>query len=110
METLIPREYSHEGKRYVDVIVDCGPDGSMTPLSFRWGSRTVPVDRLLECRREASLIAGGVGTRYICRVEGRRLSLWYEDGRWFVELRPGQSVPPAAVDPAGTRRSGPHRS
>ena len=87
METLIPREYEHDGKRYVDVTVQCTEDGEMLPLSFRWGEEEIAIDRLLEQRREASLWAGGCGIRYICRVRGRRLSLWYEDGRWFVERR-----------------------
>ncbi|NJP39499.1 hypothetical protein HCH52_00270 [Oscillospiraceae bacterium HV4-5-C5C] len=85
METMIRRQYEHPGKRYlpVKVLYDC--NGVMTPQSFQWAGQEILVDRVLAVRREASQIAGAAGIRYVCRVLGRQLSLWYEDGRWFVE-------------------------
>ncbi len=88
METMIPRTYEHAGKRYVEVTVYFREDGKMIPRSFMWHGQSFDVDRLLEVRPEASRIAGAFGMRYICRVLGRQLSLWYEEGRWFVEIRP----------------------
>ncbi|MDD4368554.1 MAG: hypothetical protein PHP39_06395 [Oscillospiraceae bacterium] len=94
METMIRRQYEHPGKRYlpVKVLYDCS--GTMTPQSFQWGQREIPVDRVLAIRPEASQTAGGAGIRYVCRVLGRQLSLWYEDGRWFVEqqVRPPHTL------------------
>lgn len=87
METLVEREYTHSGKRYVPVTVCYHRDGSLSPLSFGWEGREYTVDRILDHHREASLIAGATGIRYICRVLGRQLSLWDEGDRWFVELR-----------------------
>lgn len=88
METLVKREYQHPGKRYVPVTVCFHRDGSLTPLSFGWEGREYEVDRVLDHHREASLIAGATGIRYVCRVLGRQLSLWDEGDRWFVEVRP----------------------
>lgn len=87
MQTMIPRTYEHGGKRYVEVVVRFYPDGKMEPRSFVWQSQTFEVDRVLEVRREVSEIAGEMGIRYICRVLGRQLSLWFQNDRWFVEIR-----------------------
>lgn len=88
METMISRTYEHGGKRYVEVTVHFREDGEMEPRAFKWYSQEFEVDRVLEVRPEASVIAGAAGIRYICRVLGRQLSLWYEEGRWFVEIKP----------------------
>lgn len=40
---------------------------------------------LLDCRRAASLKAGGIGMRYTVRISNRQSYLYYEDPRWFVE-------------------------
>jgi len=33
----------------------------------------------------ASLKAGGQGMRYTCRIAGKQVFLFCDDGRWFVE-------------------------
>lgn len=73
-------------KVYVAVTVRFEIDGAMTPLSITWeDGRTFEVDKILDFRRAASLKAGGVGMRYLCRIENKETYLFYEDPRWFVE-------------------------
>lgn len=45
------------------------------------------IDKVLDCRRAASLKAGGVGMRYIIQIGKRQSYLYYEDPRWFVEAK-----------------------
>lgn len=61
-------------------------DGTVTPLSIEWeDGREFSVDRVLDSRKAANLKAGGVGTRYLCRIQSKEIYLYYEDPRWFVE-------------------------
>ena len=60
----------------------------VTPLSLTWEDGTVfEIDKVLDCRRAASLKAGGVGMRYIIQIGKRQSYLYYEDPRWFVEAK-----------------------
>lgn len=60
--------------------------GNITPISVVWeDGRGFKIDRVLDVRRAASLKAGGIGVRYLCRISGRETFLYYEDPRWFVE-------------------------
>lgn len=54
---------------------------------FRWeDGQMYEIDRVTDCRRAASLKAGGVGERYTCIVAGIQHYLYYEgDNRWFME-------------------------
>ena len=61
-------------------------DGTVRPTSIIWeDGRVFTVDRVLDVRRAASLKAGGVGVRYICRICGKIVMLWNEEGKWFME-------------------------
>lgn len=58
----------------------------MTPLAIEWEDGHVyEIDRVLDSRRAASTKAGGVGMRYLCRIQNRETHLFYEDPKWFVE-------------------------
>lgn len=75
-------------KVYVEVTARFDVDGKVTPLSLTWEDGTVfEIDKVLDCRRAASLKAGGVGIRYIIRIGKRQSYLYYEDPRWFVEAK-----------------------
>ena len=75
-------------RAYVRVIVDVDEIGKIRPLKIYWeDGRGFEVDRLLDVRRAASTRAGGQGIRYTCRVRGREVYLFEDDGRWFVEAR-----------------------
>lgn len=61
-------------------------DGTIRPTSIIWeDGRVFAVDRVLDVRRAASLKAGGTGMRYTCRICGKTVMLWNEEGKWFME-------------------------
>ena len=70
----------------IEVNADFTLDGTIRPNYIRWeDGRTFAIDRILDLRRAASLKAGGVGTRYICKICGKQVALWNEEGKWFME-------------------------
>ena len=80
-------------RAYVRVLVDVDETGKVCPLRIYWeDGRSFAVDRLLDTRRAASTKVGGQGIRYTCRVRGREVYLFEDEGRWFVEARdvPGE--------------------
>ena len=75
-------------KVYVEVTARFDVDGKVTPLSLTWEDGTVfEIGRVLDCRRAASLKAGGIGMRYTVRIGNQQSYLYYEDPRWFVEAK-----------------------
>jgi hypothetical protein len=73
-------------KVFVHVNADFTKEGALQPLSFVWedGAR-YEIDRVFEHKKSASLKVGGQGMRYRCRVQGKDIYLFLEDGRWFME-------------------------
>ena len=75
-------------KVYVEVTARFDTDGRITPLSLTWEDGTVfEIGRVLDCRRAASLKAGGIGMRYTVRIGNQQSYLYYADPRWFVEAK-----------------------
>ncbi len=73
-------------KVFLRVRCNCTPDGDVTPLGFDWvNGRYYEVDRVLDRRRAPSLVVGGMGIRYTCRVKGRTLYLFRDGDRWYAE-------------------------
>ena len=65
-------------KVYVDVTAEFTKEGVLTPKSIRWEDGIIyEVTRVKDCRRAASMKAGGVGMRYTCVIEGQDNS-WAE--------------------------------
>lgn len=73
-------------KAYVEVVADFSKDGRLMPVRIIWeDGRKFEIDRVISAQRCASLKAGGAGIRYVCRVMGQRVELYYEEnGLWFV--------------------------
>nr|WP_092070493.1 hypothetical protein [Dendrosporobacter quercicolus]NSL48269.1 hypothetical protein [Dendrosporobacter quercicolus DSM 1736]SDM11251.1 hypothetical protein SAMN04488502_102202 [Dendrosporobacter quercicolus] len=73
-------------KQYIAVTAQHNPDGTTKPLSIRWrDGRVYSVDRIMDVRQAASLKAGGCGIRYTCRIHGKQVYLFDEEGKWFIE-------------------------
>jgi hypothetical protein len=73
-------------KVFVDVTATFTKDGNIIPMNFIWeDGRKYVIDKVLDKRRAASLKAGGQGIRYKCRVLGKDVYMFLEDGRWFME-------------------------
>ena len=78
-------------RTYVRVVVEYDEAGGVHPLMIRWeDGRKFRIDRLVDVRRAVAAKAGGVGTRYTCRILGRETYLFEDDGRWFVEEKDAQ--------------------
>ena len=61
-------------------------EGNVRPISIIWeDGRVFAIDRVLDVRRAASLKAGGVGMRYICRICGKTVALFNDENKWFME-------------------------
>lgn len=73
-------------KVYVNVTAEHCQDGKIRPLFIKWGDeRVYSIDRVLDVRMAAALKAGGQGMRYTCRIRGKEVYLFCDEGRWFVE-------------------------
>ena len=74
------------GKVFVEITARHGVDGGVRPLSLKWqDGRVFEIDRLIDVRRAASLKAGGLGIRYTCKISGKQVYLFDDDGHWFIE-------------------------
>jgi hypothetical protein len=73
-------------KVFVDVTATFTKDGRLLPLYFVWeDGKRYEIDKVYESRKAASLKAGGQGQRYRCRVQGKDVYMFLEDGKWFME-------------------------
>jgi len=84
-------------KSYEKVYVDVEAifqDGCLRPTSVIWvDGRKYLIDRVIDCRRAASLKAGGIGIRYTCRIAGQEKYLFYEGNNlWFMEVEKSKIV------------------
>jgi hypothetical protein len=43
------------------------------------------VDKIIDVRQAASLKCGGHGLRYTCRLGGKEIYLFCDEGKWFIE-------------------------
>lgn len=75
-------------KVYIEVVSRTDTEGKIMPISFKWENDTVyQIDEVKDVRRAASTRAGGIGIRYLVRIENHETYLYYEDikpFRWFV--------------------------
>jgi len=73
-------------KEFIAVTAEHGPDGHIRPLSIKWtNGRVYNIDRVLDVRQAASLKNGGQGTRYTCRICGKEVYLFCDEGKWFID-------------------------
>lgn len=73
-------------KIYLTVNVRHEKDGQAIHTSIIWeDGRLFAIDKVLDIRRAACLKSGGVGIRYICKICGKTITLYDEDGKWFME-------------------------
>ncbi len=73
-------------KVFVQLNATFSPNGELIPVSFVWedGSKYI-IDKVYDHKKAASLKVGGQGTRYRCRVMGKEIFIFFEEGRWFIE-------------------------
>lgn len=74
------------GKTFVEVTAKHDANGKIQPLSLTWDDgRVFSIDRVTDVRMAASLKAGGQGMRYTCKICGKQVYLFCDEGRWFIE-------------------------
>jgi hypothetical protein len=75
--------------RRVDLEVDAHftRTGEIIPQSIVWeDGRQYTVDKVLDIKKAASLKVGGQGIRYKCRIRGKDIYIFLEEGcKWFGE-------------------------
>lgn len=73
-------------KIYLEVNADFDLAGNIRPRSITWeDGRVFEIDRVLDARLAPAIVAGGLGMRYICRIRGRTVKIFNDEGRWFME-------------------------
>lgn len=75
-------------KEYIEVDAYFDTLGNVVPIAFWWDKKQYTVDKVLDVRRAASILAGDLGLRYTCRILGKERRIWFDDynGKWFVEV------------------------
>ena len=70
----------------LQVNADFDLDGNIRPRAITWeDGRVFEIDRILDARMAPAMVAGGLGMRYICRIRGKVVKLFNDEGRWFME-------------------------
>lgn len=70
----------------LDIIVEHKKDGRAVPKTILWDDgRKFSIDKVLDVRQAAALRCGGIGTRYICKICGKEVAIFDEEGKWFIE-------------------------
>jgi len=73
-------------KVFVEVSAIFSPDGELTPKSFVWEDGIkYEIDKVYDHKKSASFKVGGQGIRYNCRIMGKEVYMFLEEGRWFME-------------------------
>ena len=70
----------------LEVNADFDIDGNIRPRAITWeDGRVFEIDRILDARMAPAMVAGGLGMRYICRIRGKVVKLFNDEGNWFME-------------------------
>ena len=77
-------------KIYVSVELIVDEEGRILPTAIIWeDGHKFSIDKVTDVRYAASQKAGGIGTRYTCKIMGKQRYLYFEDPKWFVEKAVG---------------------
>ena len=71
----------------LQVNADFDLDGNIRPRAITWeDGRVFEIDRILDARMAPAMVAGGLGMRYLCRIRGKVVKLFNDEGKWFMEI------------------------
>ncbi|MDD8048313.1 MAG: hypothetical protein PHH04_01800 [Thomasclavelia sp.] len=77
-------------KHYIGVINYTNMEGKERPLYIVWNEGIkYKIEKIYRVQEESS-IAGGCGLMYDCKIQGKRVNLYKQQSRWFIEC----SLPP----------------
>ena len=74
-------------KTYVEVTAKFDVNGTITPLKLVFDNTTYVVDKVVSSKLCASFKVGGIGVRYLVKINGFSTYLFLENNRWFVEQK-----------------------
>ncbi len=74
-------------KKYVEVLAKFDVNGTITPLKIVFDDITYVIDKVLSSKLCASFKVGGIGVRYLVKINGITTYLFLENNRWFVEQK-----------------------
>ena len=74
-------------KVYLNVVATMNTDGKMIPLSFKWDDREYKIDKVLECFIGTTAKHFTKGLRYKCRAGNKDFYLFFDEERWYVEMK-----------------------
>jgi len=73
-------------KVFISVTAEHDANGHIRPILLTWiDGKKYEIDRIVDVRQAASLKNGGQGLRYTCRICGKEIYLFCDEGKWFVE-------------------------
>lgn len=74
-------------KKFVRCLVEFDENGVKTPKQIVFNDKTFVVDKVLEIKNCASFKVGGIGERYLIRINNKQTFIFFEEGKWFVEAK-----------------------
>jgi len=73
-------------KTFVKVTAEHDEQGQIRPILLTWtDGRIYEIDKVTDVRQAPSLKGGGLGIRYTCKIRGKEVYLFCDEGKWFVE-------------------------
>ena len=72
-------------KKYVKVLTEINEDGVKTPKVIVYNDIKYEVDKVIDIKNRPSMKVGGIGEKYSIRIGNNITSIFFENGRWFVE-------------------------
>lgn len=69
------------------VTAEHNRNGKIKPLSITWeDGRVFSIDRILDVRLAATPKMSGKGLCYTCRIYGKQVYLFHDNGQWYIEI------------------------
>lgn len=80
-------------KQYVEVVATHYVDGSIRPRRIIMANGLgYEIDEVKNIRQTVMQSTGESVQRYTIQIKNRETFLFYNDGRWFVEMKEGNAV------------------
>ena len=72
-------------KKYVKVLTEINEEGVKTPKIIVYNDIKYEIDKVIDIKNRPSMKVGGIGEKYSSRIGNNITSIFFENGRWFVE-------------------------
>lgn len=74
------------GKIFIETDVIFHEDGKMTPKSFVWKGKAIPIDEVKNVSITLGSLSGGpaAAAKYACVARGKDVNLFFDVNKWYV--------------------------